>query len=284
MGAVRIAVIAVAALAAILLAFTVRGLLTPKKHLPVAVALAPPQKPMVQVLTAKRDLSVGTRVTIADMEWKDWPAESLNANFITNGAAPAAALKGAGKVAQSAAQATKDLTAPSGPMQDYDGSVVKDAILQGEPIVDRKVIRGGAGGYMAVVLKPGMRAMSIPVNVETGAGGFILPGDRVDVLQSHPGPDGKGFITETLMRNIRVLAIDQKTQPAADSKAIVGAAVVLEVPAADSLVLAHGKAQGEMLLALRSYADMNGGSGSPSKPSSIVRVYRGGQMMENVHR
>ena len=288
MGAFRIAIIAVAALAAILLAFMVRGMLAPKHTVaPVAVAaVAPLQKPMAQVLTAKRDLPVGTRITLADLAWQPWPVDALNANFVTNGAAPAVQVQGAQRAAQSAAQATHDIMSAQGPMQAFDGAIVKEAMVQGEPVIARKIVRGGQSGYMAVVLQPGMRAMAVPINAESAAGGFILPGDRVDVLQSRAGPDGKGFITETLMRNLRVLAIDQKTEPGKDAKAMVGSVAVLEVPAADTLIIARGKAQGEMHLALRSYADLGGAAapGGGQRGGSVLKLYRGGQVSEVVSR
>ncbi len=283
MGAVRIGIIALAALAAIMLAFMVRGMIAPKKaEVPVAAAPAPPPKPMAQVLVAKHDLAIGARLSAADLGWQPWPVEALNAAFVTDGAVPAPQPQGAEKVAKKAAQATQDLVIGSGPMQAFEGAIVKDPIAQGEPITARKVLRAGDSNFMAVVLKPGMRAMSIPINAETAAGGFILPGDRVDVLQSRPGPEGKGFMTETLMRNLRVLAIDQKPEAAKDARAMVGAVAVPEVPAGDTPVLARGKAQGEMQLVLRSYADLGGGAsrGSPQRGNTGMRVYRGGQMME----
>jgi pilus assembly protein CpaB len=283
MGAVRIAIIALAALAAILLAFMVRGMIAPKKPVPVAaVVAAPPPKPMAQVLVAKRDLPVGARITSADLTWQAWPMDALNPTFVTDGAAPAPATQGAEKVAKKAAQATQELVMVQGPMQAFDGAIVKDALARGEPITARKVLRAGDSNYMAVVLLPGMRAMSISINAESSAGGFILPGDRVDVLQSRPSPEGKGFISETLMRNLRVLAIDQKPEADKDAKAMVGAVAVLEVPAADTLTLARGKAQGEMQLVLRSYADLGGGSGRgvAERGTNGMKLYRGGQGME----
>lgn len=283
MGAVRIAIIALAALAAILLAFMVRGMIVPKKPVPVAaVVAAPPPKPMAQVLVAKRDLPVGARIAPADLAWQAWPMDALNPTFVTDGAAPTAPPEGAQKVAKQAAQATQDLIMASGPMQAFDGAIVKEALAKGEPVTSRKVLRAGDSNYMAVVLLPGMRAMSIPINAETAAGGFILPGDRVDVLQSRPGPEGRGFVSETLMRNLRVLAIDQKPQAEADAKAMVGAVAVLEVPAADALVLARGKAQGEMQLVLRSYADLGGGAGRGVAQRGVngMKLYRGGQLTE----
>jgi pilus assembly protein CpaB len=284
MGAVRIGIIALAALAAILLAFMVRGMVAPKKPIPVAAAVAaPPPKPMAQVLVAKRDLPVGTRLAAMDLTWQAWPMDALNPTFVTDGAAPTPPPQGgAEKVAKKAAQATQDLVMPSGAMQAFEGAIVKEALARGEPVTSLKVLRAGDSNYMAVVLLPGMRAMSIPINAETAAGGFVLPGDRVDVLQSRPGPEGKGFTTETLMRNLRVLAIDQKPEAEKDARAMVGAVAVLEVPAADTPILARGKAQGEMQLVLRSYADLGGGAqrGGAQRGNTGMRLYRGGQMTE----
>ena len=73
-------------------------------------------------------------------------------------------------------------------MSNLIGAVVREPIASGEPMVERKVVKGGEGGYLAVVLQPGMRAIGVPVSVESGAGGFILPGDRVD-FSRHPVAD-----------------------------------------------------------------------------------------------
>lgn len=284
MGAVRIAILAVAAIAAIALAFLVRGMLTPKAPPAPMIAAAAPAKPMAQVLVAKRDLPVGARLAPADMTWQAWPIESLNAAFVTDGAAPSVPAEGADKAVKTAAKVTTDMIMTPGPIQAFEGAIVKEAILKGEPMMARKVVRAGQSGYMAVVVAPGMRAMAVPINAETAAGGFILPGDRVDVLQSRKAAEGDGMITEVLMRNLRVLAIDQATAPGKDAKTIVGAVATLELPASDVEVLARGKAQGEMQLALRSYADAGGvaGRGGPSRSGDGLRVYRGGQVTEVV--
>lgn len=140
---------------------------------------------------------------------------------------------------------------------------------------------------MAIVVQKGMRAISIPVTTATGAGGFILPGDHVDVLQSHQGeaPAGGGrapFITSTLMRNVRVLAIDQASQAAKNAQSMIGTVATLEVASADVEVLARAKAQGEVILALRAYSDA---AGSPTRgveeesqgANGTVRVVRAGK-------
>ena len=283
MGSARIALLVVAAIAAIGLAFIVRGMVTPKR--PEAVAAAAPAQPVVQVLVAKRELPIGTRLTPADLGWQPWPADALNAAFVTDGGAPAMPAKMPDKAVQKAARVANDMVMPQGPMQAFEGAIVKEALAAGEPVVARKVVRAGQSGFMAVVLQPGMRAMAVPINAETAAGGFILPGDRVDVLQSRTDSNGgsKTMLTEVLMRNVRVLAIDQNIEPAKDSRTIVGGVATLEIPAADVEVIARGKAQGEMQLALRSYADIGGapGRGVASRASAQgVRVFRAGQVTE----
>lgn len=281
MGAARIAiVIVIAGVVAIALGVLVNGMMAPKAPPPAPVMAAAPPKPEVQVLVAKKDLPVGARLAPVDLAWQSWPVEGLNPNYVTDGAAPAAEPEGAVKAAKGAARAATDLVGGASPMQAFDGAIVREAFLKGEPITARKVVRAGQSGYMTVVLQPGMRAMAIPVTTETGAGGFILPGDRVDVIQARAAESGKGFSTETLMRNLKVLAIDQTTETK-DAKTVVGAVATLEVPAADTEVLARGKAQGEMILALRSYADVGGPAGRGGvTQEQTVRITRAGESSE----
>lgn len=284
MGAVRIAILAVAAAAAIALAFIVRGMMAPNKteSTIAAAPMAPPPTPMARVLVAKKDLPVGHRIDSADLGWQEWPVESLNPTFVTDGGKPkTAAPEGVKKVAAEAAEAAQDLVAGDEPMKVFDGAIVKETILAGEPLTPRKVVRGGEGGYMAVVLTPGMRAVSIPVTSETGAGGFILPGDRVDILQARPQENGKGYLTEVLMQNVKVLAIDQRTAPEEDAKAMVGGVATVEVAARDVEVLARGRAQGEMMLALRPYSDIGGPSRrGGAGANQTVRIVRAGDVNE----
>ena len=134
-----------------------------------------------------------------------------------------------------------------------------------------------------------MRAMAIRVTVETAAGGFILPGDRVDVVltrESNLSNMGQGegqrskFTSATVMQNIKVLAIDQSTRAGDDEQAVIGATATLEVGPSDAEALALAKSEGELSLVLRSYADTGGPSGSvgarAAREVAAVRVYRGG--------
>lgn len=308
----KIAVVCIAAVAAIGLAFVVRAMGSSSGQPTAAAAAAPaePPKPMAKILVAARDLEPGKRLEDADMEWRDWPLDQVNPAFITDGTtpisapptsaqaadanaanAPGATPKPQGAVAAVTRAATDIAT--GGAKADYYGSVVREAILKGEPIVARKIVRAGDSGYLAAYLEPGMRAMAIKVSVETAAGGFILPGDRVDVLltqqTSAANQDGAGqsakFHSSTVMRNVKVLAIDQTTRAEDNAQTVVGATATLELGAVDAEALALAKSQGELSLILRSYADTAGPSGRVQAPrdSSPVRIFRNnGQPPETV--
>ncbi len=288
MNPVRIVILAVAAVAAIALAIVLRNYTSKPKAQPVAAAPVEAPKPTARVLTASRDLEIGTRLAASDMSWQPWPADALNAAYITDGAAAAATPTGAAGAANNATTAAKDLVTGGGEaLQAMIGNVVKERIFKGEPIIGRKLVKAGEGGYMSVVLTPGMRAMSLPVNAETGAGGFVQPGDRVDLLESHQDTNnkgGQGFATQVVVSNVRVLAVDQTTEPAKNGKSIVGATVTLEVPAASAEVVAEAKARGGVMLALRSYADTGGGAGGQrmAGANGTIRVIKGGQVNDVV--
>ncbi|HEY5107126.1 MAG TPA: Flp pilus assembly protein CpaB [Caulobacteraceae bacterium] len=281
MSPLRIVILSVAAVAAIGLALLVRNM-TMAKTPTQAVIVAAAQKPMIRVLVAARDLPVGTRLKDGDLAWQGWPADSLNASYITDGGRPAPSLTGA----DAAATAAKDLVTNGGPaMEALKGAVVRDALVKGEPMVRGKVVIAGQGGFMSVMVKPGMRAMAIPVNAETGAGGFVQPGDRVDLLSAHQDAStksGGGFVSQIVVSNVRVLAVDQTTDPAKNGRFIVGSTVTLEIPADATQPVAEARARGGMALALRSYADMGGDPGGAVQggPAGEVQMIKGGTPSE----
>ena len=292
----RIAVICVAAVAAIGLALVVRAMGSQSGE-PAAVAAAEPARPMAKVLVAARDLAPGVRLADADLTWKDWPVDGLNPAFVTDGSVPlpqAAPVEGDAKTEGAVARVARAATelTGGGAKSEYFGSVVREPILAGEPIVSRKIVRAGDSGYMAAYLEPGMRAMAISVSTDSAAGGFILPGDRVDVivtveLESRPDdePNRAKFASRLVLQNVKVLAIDQSTRAEDDQQAVVGATATLEIAPSDTETLALAKAAGVLSLTLRSYADTAGPSGRvgpvartpvASRPSQ-VRVFRGGE-------
>ncbi|MCY1648853.1 Flp pilus assembly protein CpaB [Caulobacter sp. SL161] len=289
MSPVRLLIVLIAAVSAIGLAVVLQRALGGAPAKPTGLVEAPggpaaPGKPMTQVLVAKRDLPVGTRLVAADVGWQAWPSDSINAAFITNGSAPVTP-DGKVEAAKAAVAATADQMIGGDPAKVVEGAIVRDPILIGEPITPRKIVRGGEGGYLSVVLTPGKRAMSVPVTSDTAVGGFILPGDRVDVLSTRDAPaagdqGGKVMIAETVLQNIRVLALDQATAAEKDAKSIVAATATLEVGPVEAEALARAKAGGPITLALRAYTDMGGPSGvthAVAGDDSTVRINRGGQ-------
>jgi pilus assembly protein CpaB len=290
MGAARIIVLSVALVAAIGLAVVVRNM-TSGPQGAVDQAEAAPPAPMARVLVASRDLGIGVRLTPADLMWQSWPVDGLNPNFVTDGTEPAPPPETTLEKAAEGASAVAEALTGSEAMDSLVGAIVREPILDGEPIQPRKLVRGGEGGYLAVVLQPGMRALAVPVSSTSGAGGFILPGDRVDVIQSRQvdsiSGDTEVRITQPVVVNVRVLAIDQITQPAEDSNAIVGGVATLEVTPDAASALVEAMAEGDMQLALRSYADLNAPSGrisptanDPSSPIRTVRIFSQNETVE----
>ena len=294
----RIVVICIAAVSAIGLALVVRAMGSSSNQ-PVAPAAAAQVevRPMAKVLVAAKDLEPGKRLVEGDLAWKDWPVDEINPVFITDGSTPVPAkpvaettTEKASNAVESVAKAATDMAGP-GAKSDYIGSVVREPILAGEPIVARKIVRAGDSGYMAAYLEPGMRAMAIGVTVESAAGGFILPGDRVDVVLTAEtnrngaveGATSSKFASGVVLQNIKVLAIDQSTRAGDDEQAVVGATATLEVQPQDAVLLAQAKSEGELSLSLRSYADTAGPSGGTRRrvaaaaaQPQAVRIYRGG--------
>ena len=292
MGPKRIIVLAVAGVAAILCLFLLRSM-SGGKDTKQPVAQSTVTVPaMVYVAVAGHDLAVGDRVTENDLTWQPWPASNVNAAYVTNGAAPmlkmGAGVGGAASGAISAADSMKQkaLGMQGTPGAVFLGAVVKETIRQSEPMVLDKVVRSGQSGVMAVRLEPGMRAMAVPLSPESSAGGFVLPGDHVDVVQTRK-LDGNQVASNTVMKNVRVLAIDQNTAPAAKGAATLGATATLEVSPgqAENLVLA--RAQGDLTLVLRSYADTGGPTvdgmlkrAEALLTPTVVKVYRNTQPTE----
>ncbi|MFT4089746.1 MAG: Flp pilus assembly protein CpaB [Asticcacaulis sp.] len=291
MKASRYVLFAVAAVAALLLAFLVHGLVRGKPAANTGKGNVVVEAPTTRVLVAARDLKVGQRITEADLVWKSWPADALNAAYYTDGLVKAVAspeeTNQLAKTGEAVAEAADAAINPTRGMEGLLNAVVREPILQNEPITDRKVVQAGQSGMMAVMLDAGKRAMSVPVSVETTAGGFILPGDRVDILVSGEDRRAEGsntIVTRQVLRNIKVLAIDQNVTGPTEGNTVVGATATLEVTPEEGQALAQARAQGTLALMLRSYADINGPSGrvSGSDPSkaNTVNVVRNGQVSE----
>jgi pilus assembly protein CpaB len=163
----------------------------------------PPQKiDTVDVLVAKAEIAMGQVVSAQEMQWQSWPTAAASQHFIRRSAKPNA-------------------------VEQLSGSIARAAFVIGEPIREAKLIKGGSG-FMAAILPAGLRAVSTEISAETGAGGFILPNDRVDVLLTRRDREAERrsgvdtHVTETILTNMRVLAIDQMIQEKDGQRVVVG--------------------------------------------------------------
>src|SRR6266516_191720 len=228
----RIVVLIIALVAGGLAAYLVRGSdSTPAPVAPVA------QLPTVDVLVAKVDIGLGQSVTPENLQWQTWPAATASNNFIRRSERP---------------EATKEVT----------GSIARSPFIAGEPIRDPKLVKANGSGFMAAILPTGMRAVSTEISAETGAGGFILPNDRVDVILSkrEKNPDKAGpdvVNSEIILSNVRVLAIDQAPKEKEGQNALIGRTTTLELKPEQAEMLARARQSGTLALALRSIADVN---------------------------
>jgi pilus assembly protein CpaB len=192
----------------------------------------------VDVLVAKADIGLGQTVTPEDLQWQTWPAATASNNFIRRNERP---------------EATKELA----------GSIARAPIIAGEPIREPKLVKANGSGFMAAILPTGLRAVSTEISPETAAGGFILPNDRVDVILSRrlKNPDRTDptdiVVSEIILGNVRVLAIDQAPKEKDGQNAVVGRTVTLELKPVQVATLAAARQAGTLSLALRSIADVN---------------------------
>jgi pilus assembly protein CpaB len=206
----------------------------PKPVEPVA------QLQTVDVLVAKADIGLGQSVTPDDLQWQTWPTATASNNFIRRSDRP---------------DATTQIA----------GSIARAPFIAGEPIREQKLVKANGSGFMAAILPTGMRAVSTEISPETGAGGFILPNDRVDVILSRrlKNPDRTDqtatdiVVSEIILSGIRVLAIDQAPKEKDGQNSVVGKTVTLELKPEQSAVLTAARQSGTLSLALRSIADIN---------------------------
>ena len=204
---------------------------------------SPPPEPVVQlqtvdVLVAKSDIGLGQSVNTENLQWQTWPAATASNHFIRRNERP---------------EATKEVA----------GSIARAPFLAGEPIREPKLVKANGSGFMAAILPTGMRAISTEISPETGAGGFILPNDRVDVILSkrdkNPDKSASADIvnSEIILANVRVLAIDQAPKEKDGQNVVVGKTVTLELKPEQAETLARARQTGTLALALRSIADLN---------------------------
>jgi len=193
------------------------------------------QAPAKSVLVAKVDLKRGQILRTEDTVWQIWPEGGLDKNYIVLGGPPV----------------------PPRTPESFAGYVVRNPIAAGEPITNAKVIAPGNRGFLAAVLRPGMRALSVPVTITSGIAGFIFPGDQVDLMLTYTVPSivlGAGFdhkAVQTVLRNVRIIAIDQRME-SKPGEAVPAHTATFEVTPKQSEIIALASRIGEMFLTLRS--------------------------------
>src|SRR6476469_1300398 len=230
MNIARVVVLTIALSAGGVAAYLARGT-DEKSHPAEPVA----QLPTVEILVAKSDIGLGQVVKPEDLQWQIWPAATASGSLINR----------AGK-----ADAITEIA----------GSIARTPVFAGEPIREQKLVKANGSGFMAAILPTGMRAISTEISPENGAGGFILPNDRVDVILSKrdKNPERSDAIqTEVILSNVRVLAIDQAPKEKEGSNTLVGRTATLELKPEQAETLVRARQTGTLALALRSITDSN---------------------------
>jgi pilus assembly protein CpaB len=222
-------------------AMLVRSWLAQQRTVEAEAAPMPPPPAQKSVLVASVELIRGQILKPTDLAWQMWHDGGINHAYVQKG--------------------TK-------PIEDFTGWVARHPFGPGEPITESKIVAPGSRGFLAAVLRPGMRAVSVPVTATSGISGFVFPGDQVDILITHPlasGGKGEGVqhqASETVLHDVRVLAVDQKL----DSKggdAIVAHTATFEVTPKQSEVISVATEMGKLSLSLRSLV------ASPSEESAV---------------
>ena len=199
------------------------------------------------MLVAAKDIGPGHMLSVDLVRWDAWPKSAVSSTLITKDAQP--------DIGKAVA-----------------GAVVRAPLVAGQPITDASIVHAGSAGFMAATIKPGMRAIGVPVNAETSAGGFILPNDRVDVVLTRDMSGGNGgpknFISQIILQDVRVLAIDQIAHQEKDQQTVVGKTATLELTPVQAELLAAAHESGILSLALRALGDSDG------EPVANVTLHR----------
>lgn len=183
------------------------------------------------ILVAAADLPIGTIVEQDHFRWQPWPEDALDERYMVEG--------------------SLDLN------EGVYGRVIRSSLLEGEPVTGGKLVGPGERGFLAAVLSPGHRAITVPITQTSGLAGFIFPGDRVDMILTHQIEDARQQrqqVSETVLYNLRVLAIDQRTNNQ-ENQPLPGSTVTFEVKPKIAEMVALVMQMGDLSLSLRSLSD-----------------------------
>lgn len=233
MSNTRVIFLGVALGSAALAAFLAKGFLTPPEA-PKQQVVEVNTVEMSEILVVKQEVQQGQQITRAALGWQTWPQESVRKSMITKSSDAKAREK-------------------------FIGAHARIPLFEGDPVSEKKLVLPGSSGFMAAILPKGHRAVSVRISEATGAGGFILPNDRVDVLvtrkQTFEG-SGSTTVTELVLSNVKVLAVNQSLGQTADGQQyVIGKTATLELQPTQAEVLAKVETSGQLTLTLRSIAD-----------------------------
>jgi len=223
-------------------ALLVRSYLAQKNGEAEQQALARPAAPQKFVLVARGAILRGQILKPQDLSWQVWPEGGIDKNYIQVGTRTA---------------------------ESFAGWVARDPFAAGEPISDAKIVSPGSRGFLAAVLRPGMRAISVPVSVTSGISGFVFPGDQVDILITHRTGHGESQheAAETVLQDVRVIGIDQKLD-SKNGEALVAHTATFEVTPKQSEMIAVATEIGKLSLTLRSLASNESEKSAADSPAA----------------
>lgn len=229
--------------------------LKPRGDAPTVVELAP-QIQSQDVLVAATDISQGAKLSAENVRWQRWPDDAINGAYIQKQTRPDA-------IAQ------------------LQNSIVRSQFVAGEPIREVKLARPESG-FLSAILPPGKRAIAVRISAQNTAGGFILPGDRVDVVQTIAQQSSAEAqaenVSRTILSNVKVLAIDQTVDEKEGEANVVGKTATLELDPPQVEMITAAEASGTLSLSLRSIADTDEViSSQQDRQSGTVRIFRGGR-------
>jgi pilus assembly protein CpaB len=216
---------------------------------PPQIVAAPPPLSTDGVLVAAKELNRGDVVDASGLRWKDWPKDNILEGFVRKSDLP-------------------------GGIEELKDSFVCSNFQMGEPLRRECLVKGPRSGFLAKMLPAGSRAVAINIDAQgsSTAGGFILPNDRVDVIRifQDEGAVRNGvansFVSQTILTNIRVLAIGQNFQEKNGERVITGANATLELTPFQAETIVLAQRTGQLSLILRSMTDANAAAEAPPQP------------------
>jgi pilus assembly protein CpaB len=213
------------------------------------------EQPGKKVLVAKGNLPAGTFIKEEDISWQKWPTDGVNDNYLLDGT----------------------------DINTIVGAVVRKGIVAGEPITEAQIARPGDRGFLAAVLTPGMRAISIDVNEPSSVAGLVFPGDRIDVLLNmqftitETGSDGsqqasqyRPQTSETVLENVRLLATDRNLNDIEGEPKKINT-VTIEVTPKQAEMIKVAASMGQLALSLRGLGMPDGKTSGPTVASFFAK-------------